>query len=204
MANDEVGGTDRDELLQRLELMETMIAEGRRATCRHGWIFILWGLVDLIGMGWQSLQPHSRWVWWICGGGGLALNVLGVRLRKNGQGQSSGIERSVTAVWRWMGVTMVLYVASVLLTHFGWQYSYLSALLMMLGMAHAISAAILRWRVQALIAAVWWAGGMAILFSNSHKAAQTIFLAEMCLGMIAFGIYATIQERRFGGWVRNV
>jgi hypothetical protein len=204
MAKNESGGTDRDELLQRLELMETMIAEGRRATCRHGWIFILWGLVVLIATGWQSLQPHSRWVWWICGGVGLVLNVLGLRLRSKQQGQSSGIERSVGAVWRWMGVTLVLYVGSVLLTRFGWQYSYLSALLMIVGMAHAISAALLRWRVQALVAGVWWSGGVAVLFLNSHTAARIVFVAEMGLGMIAFGIYATIQERRYGRWVRNV
>jgi hypothetical protein len=71
-------------------------------------------------------------------------------------------------------------------------------------MAHAISAAILRWRVQALVAAIWWAGGVAVLFLNSYRATNYIFYAEMCLGMVAFGIYAMVQERRFGGWVRNV
>ena len=199
------GGADRDELVQRLELMEAMIAEGRRATCHHGWIFVLWGVVDLVGMGWQQMQPHSRWVWFVCLGVGLVLNGLGVwrQKRRDGQGKG-GTEKSVEAVWRMMGVTMVLYVVTVLLTHFGWQYSYISALLMILGMAHAISAAILRWRVQALVAAVWWAGGVAVLILNSRRATTWIFYVEMCLGMIAFGIYAMVQERRHGGWGRNV
>jgi len=198
-------GTDRDELVQRLELMEAMIAEGRRATCHHGWIFVLWGVVDLVGMGWQQMQPHSRWVWFVCLGVGLVLNGLGVwrQKRRDGQGKG-GTEKRVEAVWRMMGVTMVLYVVTVLLTHFGWQYSYISALLMILGMAHAISAAILRWRVQALVAAVWWAGGVAVLILNSRRATTWIFYVEMCLGMIAFGIYAMVQERRHGGWGRNV
>ena len=44
MTNLEQGnGTSRDDLLQRLALMETMIAEGRRNTGRFGWVFILWG-----------------------------------------------------------------------------------------------------------------------------------------------------------------
>lgn len=198
-------GATRDDLVKRLELMETMIAEGRQSTCRHGWIFVLWGLVNLTGMGWQQIQPHSRWVWWVCLGVGLTLNVLGSKLQKRNPGRArSGAGRSLEAVWSMMGVTMVLYVGTVLLTHFGWQYSYLSALLMILGMAHATSAAILRWSLQAVVAGVWWVGGCAVLFLNSYRAVRYIFFAEMCLGMIAFGLYAMWLERRNGGgWVNR-
>ncbi|HKN21840.1 MAG TPA: hypothetical protein VJX73_10510, partial [Terracidiphilus sp.] len=64
------GGATREEIVQRVELMESMIAEGRRFTMRCGWIFVLWGVVDLAAMSWRYYQPNSLWVgewaWPIC------------------------------------------------------------------------------------------------------------------------------------------
>ena len=45
-------GTTREELVQRVALMEEMIAEGRRITARYGWIFVLWGLTYFAAIGW--------------------------------------------------------------------------------------------------------------------------------------------------------
>ena len=73
------------------------------------------------------------------------------------------------SVWGMMGLAMGIYIAAAMFTHFDWQYSYMAAILMMIGMAHAISAMILRWRVQGLVAAVYWAGGVAILLFNSWQ-----------------------------------
>ena len=70
MANFEAeDGTKRDDLVQRVALMEEMIAAGRRSTLRFGWIFVLWGLIDLAPVGWQLVVPNSRWVmtWSGCG-----------------------------------------------------------------------------------------------------------------------------------------
>ena len=39
-------GMTRDDLVQRVALMEEMIAEGRRSTICFGWIFVLWGLIE--------------------------------------------------------------------------------------------------------------------------------------------------------------
>jgi len=50
-----------------------------------------------------------------------------------------------------------------------------------------------------VVAAIWWAGGAAIFFLNSWRATSDIMLAEMCLGMIAFGLYAMVIEARKGG-----
>ncbi len=36
-------GTQGTELVGRLELIEKMIADGRRTTWRWGWAFVLWG-----------------------------------------------------------------------------------------------------------------------------------------------------------------
>jgi hypothetical protein len=196
-------GANRDDLLQRIELMETMIAEGRGFTTRNAWIFVLWGLVNLTGWSWQHFFRHSdfagAWAWPICLIAGVVLTVAGKALQKRDQGYAkNSVCSRVMAVWGMMGLALGIYVASAMITHFTWQFSYVAALLMMIGMAHAISAVILRWRVQGLVAAIWWAGGAAIFFLNSWRATSDIMLAEMCLGMIAFGLYAMMLERNGG------
>jgi hypothetical protein len=154
-------------------------------------------LVDLAGMGWQTELPHSQWVWPTCLGTGVILQVIGLALWKRSRPRCKGVQsRSVQAVWSMMGLAMVIYVFTALFTHFAWQYSYLSALLIIVGLAHAISAMILRWPVQGVVAAIWWAGAVAILVCNSFRAANLIFLIEMCFGMIAFGLYVMWLEGR--------
>jgi hypothetical protein len=190
-------GKNRDELVQRLELMEAMIVEGRQTTMRCGWIFVLWGLVDLAGMGWQSLAHHSQWVWPVCLGTGVVLQVIGLALWKRDRTRCQGARsRSVWAVWSMMSIAMIVYVGAAMATHFAWQYAYLAALLMIVGLAHAISAMILRWPVQGIVAGIWWAGAVAVFVCNSSRAANWIFLIEMCFGMIAFGLYVMFLEGR--------
>jgi len=206
--HDPESSTSRDELLQRLELMEAMIAEGRGFTTHNAWIFVLWGLVDLAGWSWQNFvhtQFAGTWAWPICLIAGTVLTFAGKALQKKPQGVPNSVACGrVMAVWGMMGLAMAIYVASAMITHFAWQYSYVAALLMMIGMAHAISAVILHWRVQGVVAAIWWVGGAAILFLNSRRATNDIMLLEMCFGMIAFGLYAmTIEHRRGRHWANK-
>ena len=194
-------GVGRAELLQRLEVMECMIAEGRESTMRNGWIFVLWGLVDFAGMGWQYYWPHSpfawHWAWPICLSVGAVITVIGKMLQGRQPGKSKNMQcRSVEAVWAMMGVGMALYVGAEIATHLTWQYSYVAGMMMMLGTAHGTSAMILRWRVQGVVAAAWWAGGVGILVFNTSRAACNIFLTEMCVGMVLFGLYVMMLERR--------
>jgi hypothetical protein len=208
MTNPDESGTSRDDLLKRLELMEAMIAEGRGFTTHNAWIFVLWGLVDLTAWCWQTLvhtQFAGAWAWPICLIAGAVLTFAGKALQAKPKGVPNSVACGrVMTVWAMMGLAMAIYVASAMITHFTWQYSYIAALLMMIGMAHAISAVILRWRVQGVVAAIWWAGGAAVFFLNSHRATNNIMLAEMCLGMIAFGLYAmTIEHRKGRHWTNK-
>jgi hypothetical protein len=194
-------GTTRDDLLQRVALMETMIAEGRRSTTRHGWIFVLWGLIYLAPMGWQLAVPHSEWVstwaWPVCIALGAALTVVGKAMQSREHGRRRSIQcRSVEAVWIMMGVTITLYFVTAMVRHFTWQLSYAAAILMFVGMAHAISALILRWRVQGLVAGIWWMGGVATFFASHRNQVYLIFAGAAFFGMILFGLYAMILERR--------
>ncbi len=54
--------SDELELKDRLSLIETMIAEGRRTTESWGWTFVLWGASLLRGHFWAALG-HSYLAW---------------------------------------------------------------------------------------------------------------------------------------------
>ena len=189
--------TDRDELLQRVALMETMIAEGRRSTARFGWIFVLWGLADIFGMGWQIYRP-SYWVWPVAIGGAVILQFIGIALRrKKGQWSSTTLKsRSISAAWSMMGVATSLYCFTAMFSGHPFGAAYIAAIFMFVGLAHATSAMILRWGVQGFVAAIWWAGGVACFFVRSDMCFLYIFLAEMLFGMVFFGLYAMWLERR--------
>jgi hypothetical protein len=195
-------GTTRDDLVQRVALMEEMIAEGRRSTIRFGWIFVLWGLIDLAPIAWQLVVPNSRWVmnwcWPIAIACGVAIQflVMAILRRRSGVVCSSNMRgRSISAVWAMMGLTAMLYFAGAMISHKTWQISFIAAMLMFVGMAHGTSALILRWRAQGLVACVWWIGGIALFYLSDRYWLQ-IFVGEMCFGMIGFGLYAMWLERR--------
>jgi len=190
-------GTTRDDLVQRLALMETMIAEGRRSTTRFGWIFVLWGLIDVAGVVWGTLQPNFRWIWPITISSGFALQFIGFALRRSsGHYCGKSVQsRSIAAVWGMMGLTILLYVAAAIVEHKAGGIAYIAAILMFIGMAHATSAIILRWRAQGFVAAVWWAGGVATFFIPRDYF-LALFVAEMVFGMILFGLYGMWLDRR--------
>jgi hypothetical protein len=197
MTNDEnEGGANREELLQRVALMEAMIAEGRRSTTRYGWLFVLWGLVDLTGMGWQWVAPHFVWVWPATIFAGFALMFLGKSLqKKDDPGRNNIKTRSIQAVWSMMGLGLTLYCFAAMLGHVAFQLSYLAAILMMVGLAHAISGVILRWTVQCVVAGLWWVSAMAVFFAHDGIVLYAIVIADMLLGMVVFGVYAMMLER---------
>jgi hypothetical protein len=94
-----------------------------------------------------------------------------------------------------MGLTAMLYFAGAMIEQKAWQISFVAAMLMFVGMAHGISAMILRWKAQGLVACVWWIGGVAMFFLPDRYWLN-IFVGEMCFGMIGFGLYAMWLERR--------
>jgi len=191
----------REELMQRVALMETMIAEGRCTTTRCGWVFVLWGVVDLTPIGWQLAEPNSQWVsnwcWPICIAVGMVLTVIGrsIQARKMRCGPNARI-RSIWAVWGVMGVAITLYFIAAMVNHSTGQYAFTAAILMMIAMAHGASAIILRWGVQGAVAVIWALGACATFFSRSWKDEIAIFCFEMVFGMILFGLYSMWLDRR--------
>jgi len=189
----------RDDLVARLDLMEAMIAEGRQATARCGWIFVLWGIVDLVGVALQRIYPQRWWNWplIISVGWLIQFTVFFRQRRRAPRVCSPNIKgRAMAAIWGMMGVTLALYCFTAMFTHHGGT-TYFAAIFMIIGMAHAASAIILRWGVQGAVAALWWAGGVSLFFLplTSHWF-ETIFSLEMLFGMIFFGLYAMFLDRR--------
>jgi hypothetical protein len=205
---DPENGTTRDDLVRRIELMEAMIAEGRRSTMRCGWIFVLWGLVDLAAWSWQHFLPKSHfaggWAWPVCLIAGAILTCIGLALQKRRRGRGLSMKcLNVEGVWFMMGVALAIFITGAMVRHLTWQYSYIAALLIIVGLAHAISAMLLRWYVQGVVAAIWWAGAVAAFCARSQRDVQLIMLLEMCLGMVLFGLYTMWLERRDGGWANK-
>jgi len=197
MANfEQEDGTTREELVQRVALMEAMIAEGRQSTARFGWIFVMWGLVYFIAVGWSFYLPYKYWAWPVCVGIAIGAGIV-VKVRQKRSGNSSGNirSRSIESVWQGMGTAIMLYVVAAIASHHAGSPAYVAAILFFIGLAHAISAMILRWAVQAAVAAVWWIGGCAVFFVTSDQSV-VIFLVASFFGMIVFGLYAMMMERR--------
>ena len=187
---------NRDDLVQRVALMEMMIAEGRRSTGRYGWVFVMWGLIYFAATGWTIYLSHPNFAWPVCVAIGILCGIVyGIGQRRSGAvlGTKS---RSIAAVWQMMGTGVSLFAFSAAAAHHANSAVYVAAILFFVGLAHGTSALILRWMVQGLVAAIWWGSGIAILFVSSEAAMLGIFLTATFFGMILFGLYAMMLERR--------
>ena len=196
MAHSDQGeGATRDDLLQRVALMETMIAEGRRTTTRYGWMFLMWGLLYFVGMGWTMLLPMPNLAWPVCISVGIAVVVVKSWQKRAGASENLR-SRSVEAVWEGMGIAAVLFTVGGVLSGHGGQPIFIAAILFMVGMAHGISALILRWGMQGVAAAVWGGCGVAACFATTSNEMVALFLTASFFGMVLFGLYAMVLERR--------
>jgi len=189
-------GTTRDELVQRVALMEAMIAEGRQSTARYGWIFVMWGLIYFVAMAWVVYLPLKDWAWPVCICVGVLVSIAKGRRKRASGGSETLRSRSIEAVWQIFSVGITLYVIGAIASGHGGQPSYYAAILFFIGVAHGISARILRWGVQGLAAAIWWACGLAMFFFTTRNEVLAIFLIATFFGMIVFGLYAMMLERR--------
>src|SRR6478735_6609228 len=54
---------EQTNIIERIELIERMIALGKKSTERHGWTFVLWGIGYLVATLWVLFLPHADWAW---------------------------------------------------------------------------------------------------------------------------------------------
>jgi len=177
------------ELKDRLSLIETMIAEGRRTTES----FVLWGVAYFVAILWTALG-HSVAAWPVTMISACVLTGVLVGI-KGGSKPGTTMGRAIASIWVAMGISMLVLFFSLGLSGRIDQHILIAAATAMLGMANAASSLILKWKLQAACAVVWWATSAFACFGKSSQA-TIVFLAAIFFCQIVFGVYGMIAEAR--------
>lgn len=189
---------EQKDLAERVELIEQMIAEGRRTTGRWGWVFVLWGVAYLVATGWASFG-HSNAAWPVTMTVASILTVI-LRMRMRRGAPTSGLSRAVGALWLAAGISLALVLFGLAYSGHYEPHAFLAVVGGILGLTNFASSVILRWRSQLFCAFVWWIEALAACFLSEQNAGW-VFLTATFLGQIVFGIYVMIAERHRGAEV---
>ena len=186
--------TSEHELKERLSLIESMIAEGRRNTESWGWTFVLWGVVYYSAIAW-SAWDRSPWAWPIA----ILIGIIATAFivsSKAGNHPQTTLGRAIGSIWIALGISMfLLFLALGLSGRLTDQHVFVAAISAILGMANGASALILRWKVQFACAVVWWAAAVASCFGADTQS-TIVFLVAIFICQIVFGIYGVIAGVR--------
>ncbi|WP_420237529.1 hypothetical protein ACOBR2_18315 [Telmatobacter bradus] len=201
---------DTRELHDRLELIESMIAEGRRKTESWGWTFVLWGFAyfaAIVWSGWaQVLFPMprlagSQWAWPATMLGTAALTLL--IGQKTGQHEAiNTLSRTIGSVWMGVGGSMLVIFPALGISGRLDTHMFVALVATMLGGINAASAMILRWKLQFCCAVVWWLTSAAACF-GSERQLLVVFLTALFLSQIVFGVYVMIRDGQARREVRH-
>lgn len=181
------------ELNERLNLIEGMIAEGRRTTARWGWSLLLWGVAYYIAGGWTYWGHRPEIAWPVTmSAAAVVSGIAGSRAARK-SGRQTTIGRSMMAIWCSMAASLFLFGFGIGLSRHWNPYVVLAANETILGMTYMASSIILRWKMQFVCALVWWATAVVSLFGTIQQGFAG-FLVGTFLCMIVFGIYAMVRE----------
>ena len=200
------------DLKDRLDLIEGMIAEGRRGTESWGWTFLLWGVAYFVAIGWASLgggpsvwgrqYVHVGGVWtglaWPVTMISACLLTMAIGLRKGKGKPATAAGRAIVSIWMAVGISMLLLFPTLAISGRLDEHSFVAIVAAMLGIANGASGMILRWKAQIACAVVWWATLAAASFGSTAQL-TAVFLTAIFLCQILFGIYAMILESRRHG-----
>jgi hypothetical protein len=194
--------TNEQDLNERLDLISTMIAEGRRTTESWGWTIVLWGVAFYVAIAWSS-GVFTGPIW---GGRYLAwpvtmigtfvfVRVLASNRRKEARAPATTIGRAMISIWTAMGISIFALLLPMGASGRGDQQVYIAVISAMLGMANAASGILLKWKAQFACAVVWWLAG-AVSCLGTITQSTLVFLIAIFLCQIVFGIYAMLMESR--------
>ena len=186
---------DEQELKAQLNLIEAMIAQGRRTTEHWSWAFVLWGVAYMVAMAWSAWGPRTALAWPVIMAAAGLLTWF-IAARDTEQRAETTLGRAVGSIWLGVGVSMF-----VVLPALGFSSRLTDARVFIavasgfLGLANGASGLLLRWRAQFACAVVWWAASAASCFVTENLA-WVVFLIAIILCNIAFGIYGMTREAR--------
>ncbi|HEX4319415.1 MAG TPA: hypothetical protein VHZ52_00825 [Acidobacteriaceae bacterium] len=192
-ANHENDELARQELAARLNLIETMIAEGRQTTERWGWTFVLWGIAYYVAIAWASLG-HSNFAWPVTMvGTGILTGVIASRIGSREPETTMG--RAIWATWIAVGISLFVFCICSSIAGRIDQQTFIAAVAAMVGTANAASGLVLKWKAQFACAIVWWATAAAAPFATVSQS-SILFLVAIFLCQIVFGGYMMLSEAR--------
>jgi hypothetical protein len=182
------------ELKDRLSLIESMIAEGRRTTESWGWTFVLWGVAYYVAIAWSVWGIYRSLAWPVTMvAAGVLTGVFASRQKRSRPETTLG--RAMMAIWLAMGISMFIVLMCLAISGRFNLNIFVAIIGAMLGMANATSSLILKWKMQFACAVVWWAAAVAACFASEGQTGIA-FLAAIFFCQIVFGIYAMICESR--------
>jgi len=184
---------EQQDLKDRLSLIESMIAEGRRKTESWGWTFVLWGVAYYVAIAW-SAWGHSVLAWPVTMVVASLLTVL-LASRASSNRPETTIGRAMAAIWIGMGVSAFIVMMSLGLNGKLDLRIGVAIIATLLGAANATSSILLKWKMQFACAVVWWATSVVAAF-GSEKLTAITFLVALFICQILFGIYGMIREAR--------
>lgn len=183
------------ELKDRLSLIESMIAEGRRSTERWGWTFVLWGVAYYVAIAWSTLAQFGlAWPITMVAASVLMGVIIGRKRASRGVPLTT-IGRAIRSIWVASGISMfVLLDALGFSSRTDWHVAAAVASTM-IGTANAASSLTLKWRLQFACAIAWWAAAVVACYA-SDTVTSIAFVAAIFFCQIVFGIYGMICEAR--------
>jgi hypothetical protein len=183
----------QQDLAARLNLIETMIAEGRQTTERWGWTFVLWGIAYYVAIAWATVG-HSYYAWPVTMiGTGILTAVIASRIGSKQPETTMG--RAIWGTWIAVGVSLFVFCLSSSIAGRIDQQTFIAAVAAMLGTANAASGLLLKWKAQFGCAIVWWAAAGTAPFATVSQS-SILFLVAIFLGQIVFGGYMMLSESR--------
>jgi len=197
---------EEQELKDRLSLIESMIAEGRRRTQSWGWIFVFWGVAYYIcsaGGVWFKSHHYSPAQRWMIGIIQILVFVIvavwiSVSHQKRGKGMKlpmSTLDRALLSIWLSAGISIAILIVSL---GYGGRSNpnlVIAVIGTLLGMANAASSGILKWKLQFGCALIWWA--LAIISCvGAYRQSFVGLLVANFFCQIVFGIYGMVKEAR--------
>jgi hypothetical protein len=185
--------TSPQELTERLNMVEALIAEGRRTYESWGWTFVLWGVAYYVAFFWAAWGRFA-YAWPVTVIAAALLTVVKFWRRSNQPRTTLG--RAIGSTWTAMGISMfILFDALGFGGHLTDARIFFAAASGMLGMTNAACSMMLKWKAEFACALVWWAAAVIASF-GSMNAAVDAFLAAIFLCQIVFGTYAMILESK--------
>jgi hypothetical protein len=183
------------ELMERIDLIERMVMEGRRSTQYWGWNFVLWGAGQLAALAWSAYGGRPGLAWGVTMAAcGILTGIFIAVQRRGPQTSESLTTRALWAMWFSLGITISLLAFLGNPRGLFTLRSFAAIFLAMMGLTNVASGLILRWRPQISMGLLWWAAAVFTIF-GPEEFIPWILVGMIIAGEVLFGLYLMAKER---------